>query len=63
MAGRLVRVLTELGLADLDRVGLGLSLAEAPARTALERSAAYTAYRTRLESGTTYLTTSIQQAA
>jgi single-stranded-DNA-specific exonuclease len=63
MAGRVVRVLTELGLADLDRAGLGLSLAEAPARTALERSAAFTAYRNRLESGTTFLTTSIQRAA
>jgi single-stranded-DNA-specific exonuclease len=63
LAGRLVRVLTELGLADLDREGLGLSLAEAPARTALERSAAFEAYRTRLESGTTYLTTSIQRVA
>jgi single-stranded-DNA-specific exonuclease len=63
MAGRVVRVLTELGLADLDRAGLGLSLAEAPARTALERSAAFTAYRNRLESGTTFLTTSIRAAA
>ena len=63
MAGRLVRVLTELGLASLDRAGLGLSLAEAPARTALERSAAFVAYRSRLESGTTFLTTSIEARA
>jgi single-stranded-DNA-specific exonuclease len=63
LAGRLVRVLTELGLAVLDRAGLGLTIAETPARTALERSAAFQAYGTRLEDGRTYLTSSTAKAA
>ena len=41
LAGRLVRVLTELELASLDREGPALQAAENPQRTALERSAAY----------------------
>jgi single-stranded-DNA-specific exonuclease len=63
LAGRLVRVLTELGLAVLDRTGLGLSLVEAPGRTALEHSAAFQAYRQRLEDGRTFLTSSTARAA
>jgi single-stranded-DNA-specific exonuclease len=58
LAGRLVRVLTELGLADLDRGGPALQVAESPQRTALERSAAFTAYQRRLEDGRQYLTSS-----
>ena len=57
LAGRLVRVLSELGLVHLDRAGPALTVAEAPARTALERSAAYRAYHARLEDGLRYLKT------
>jgi single-stranded-DNA-specific exonuclease len=63
LAGRLVRILTELGLAVLDRAGLGLDLAGAPARTTLERSPSFIAYRRRLEDGQRYLTTSTLKAA
>jgi single-stranded-DNA-specific exonuclease len=64
LAGRLVRVLTELDLVDLDRDGPALRVVEAPARTALEASAAFRAYRRRLEDGLSYLTThSIRAAA
>jgi single-stranded-DNA-specific exonuclease len=58
LAGRLVRVLTELGLAELDRDGQSLHAAEHPERTALERSAAFVAYQRRLEDGRQYLTPS-----
>jgi single-stranded-DNA-specific exonuclease len=58
LAGRLVRVLTELGLAQLDRDGATLCVAEHPERTALERSAAFVAYQRRLEDGRQYLTPS-----
>ena len=37
LAGRLVRVLAELDLVDLDREGPALRVVEAPERTALER--------------------------
>jgi single-stranded-DNA-specific exonuclease len=57
LAGRLVRVLAELGLAELDRAGPGLRLAGAAARTSLERSAAFRAYERRLEEGRAFLTT------
>jgi single-stranded-DNA-specific exonuclease len=65
LAGRLVRVLTELDLVVLDREGPALRIAEAPARTALERSPAFRAYHQRLEDGLTYLTsdTTRRQAA
>jgi single-stranded-DNA-specific exonuclease len=56
LAGRLVRVLAELDLVVLDREGPALTVAEAPARTALERSAAFRAYQRRLEDGLRYLT-------
>ena len=55
LAGRLVRVLTELDLVVLDPHGPVLKVAEAPARTALERSAAFRAYQRRLEDGRRYL--------
>jgi single-stranded-DNA-specific exonuclease len=55
LAGRLVRVLAELGLATLDRDGQTLRVAERPERTALERSAAFVAYQQRLEDGRQYL--------
>jgi single-stranded-DNA-specific exonuclease len=64
LAGRLVRVLSELDLVVLDREGPALRIAEAPARTALERSAAFRAYHQRLEDGLRYLTSdTIRQAA
>jgi single-stranded-DNA-specific exonuclease len=65
LAGRLVRVLTELDLVVLDREGPALRIAEAPARTALERSPAFRAYHERHEDGLRYLTsdTTRRQAA
>jgi single-stranded-DNA-specific exonuclease len=64
LAGRLVRVLSELDLAALDREGQALRLTESPARTALEHSPAFRAYHRRLEDGLRYLTSdTIQQAA
>jgi single-stranded-DNA-specific exonuclease len=57
LAGRLVRVLTELDLVALDRAGPVLKVAEAPRRTALEQSAAFRAYHQRLEDGLRFLTT------
>ena len=64
LAGRLVRVLSELGLVEIDREGQALQVIASPARTALERSAAYRAYHRRLEDGLRYLTTdTIRQAA
>ena len=64
LAGRLVRVLTELDLVVLDREGQALRLTEAPARTSLERSMAHRAYTRRLEDGLKYLTTdTMRQAA
>jgi single-stranded-DNA-specific exonuclease len=58
LAGRLVRVLAELGLVGFDRGGPALRPAEQPERTPLERSAAYRAYQRRLEDGRQYLTSS-----
>ncbi len=55
LAGRLVRVLAELDLVDLDREGPALRAVEAPERTALERSAAFRAYLRRLEDGLRFL--------
>jgi single-stranded-DNA-specific exonuclease len=64
LAGRLVRVLTELDLVVLDRKRPALKVAETPQRTALERSAAFRAYHRRLEDGLRYLTeTPIRAAA
>ena len=45
LAGRLVRVLAELGLVILEREAPALTVAESPERTALERSAAFRAYQ------------------
>jgi single-stranded-DNA-specific exonuclease len=63
LAGRLVRVLTELDLAVLDRDGPALRVAETPERTSLDRSAAFRAYQRRLEDGLRYLTSSPIRAA
>jgi single-stranded-DNA-specific exonuclease len=57
LAGRLVRVLSELGLARVDRTaGLALTVASAPARTELERSPAFRAYHVQCEDGLRWLT-------
>jgi single-stranded-DNA-specific exonuclease len=64
LAGRLVRVLVELGLVDFSAEGPALTAIENPQRTALERSAAYRAYQRRLEDGRQFLTSSdIAEAA
>ena len=63
LAGRLVRVLTELGLVDLEREATVLTVAESPGRTALERSAAFVAYQRRFEDGSQYLTSSTSRRA
>ena len=63
LAGRLVRVLAELGLVVLQREGPALTVTESPARTALERSAAYRVYQQTLEDGLTFLASSTQRAA
>jgi single-stranded-DNA-specific exonuclease len=64
LAGRLVRVLAELDLVDLDRDGPALRAVDAPERTALERSAAFRAYHRRLEDGLRFLSdTPIRAAA
>jgi single-stranded-DNA-specific exonuclease len=55
LAGRLLRVLSELGLVVLDRDGPALEVVDRPQRTALERSAAFRAYQRRLEDGRRYL--------
>jgi single-stranded-DNA-specific exonuclease len=58
LAGRLVRVLTELGLVSFDRGVLALEVVDRPQRTALERSAAFMAYQQRFEDGQQYLISS-----
>ena len=63
LAGRLARVLSELGLAALDRDGPGLAVAEPAERTSLECSAAFRAYQQCLEDGLAWLTTSVRAAA
>jgi len=63
LAGRLVRVLAELGLVILEREATALTVTESPERTALERSAAYRAYQHRLEDGLRFLASSTQRAA
>ena len=63
LAGRLVRVLAELGLVILEREAPALTVAESPERTALERSAAFRAYQQTLEDGLRFLASSTQRAA
>jgi single-stranded-DNA-specific exonuclease len=63
LAGRLVRVLDELGLVVLEREGPALTVTESPERTALERSPAFRAYQQTLEDGLTFLASSTQRAA
>ncbi len=54
LAGRLVRVLGELGLVSLDRDRPALAL-RSQERTSLERSEAFRVYRARREDGTAFL--------
>ena len=63
LAGRLVRVLTELDLVVLDREGPALRIVGQPARTALERSAAFRAYHRRLEDGRRFLSSDTHRQA
>jgi single-stranded-DNA-specific exonuclease len=55
LAGRLVRVLSELRLVDLEREGPALTVVAPPVRTSLERSPAFRAYQRRLEDGLRFL--------
>lgn len=63
LAGRLVRVLDELELVELDRSRPALTPASAPSRTELDRSSAFRAYTRRLEDGRRCLTSSAPIAA
>jgi len=58
LAGRLVRVLSELELVTLDRSEPAVTVVVAPGRTQLERSTAFRAYTRRLEEGRRCLTSS-----
>ena len=58
LAGRLVRVLEELGLVEVDPGDLAIEAVEHPERTALEHSAAFVAYQRRFEDGSQYLNSS-----
>jgi single-stranded-DNA-specific exonuclease len=55
LAGRLVRVLSELRLVELRREGPALTVDAPPVRTSLERSPAFRAYQRRLEDGLRFL--------
>jgi single-stranded-DNA-specific exonuclease len=55
LAGRLVRVLSELRLVELRREGPALTVVAPPVRTSLERSPAFRAYQRRLEDGLRFL--------
>ena len=61
-AGRLLRVLCELGLLTLDRATGAWELPPAE-RTDLDRSAAYRAYDARLQEGRAWLTSATSRAA
>ena len=62
LAGRMLRVLTELGLVALDRPRRAARL-NGSGRVALEQSAAYRAYQERLKDGLRYLEPSKAQVA
>jgi single-stranded-DNA-specific exonuclease len=51
LAGRLLRVLAELGLVAVEHAPLRVAVGGAPARTRLERSPAFRAYQLRLADG------------
>ena len=58
LAGRLVRVLAELGLVSVEQQEPAFGAIEHPQRTALEQSAAFVAYQQRFEDGQQYLSSS-----
>jgi len=60
LAGRLIRVLTELELVSLDRDLPALAIASS-APTALERSPSFRAYHRRYEDGKRYLSSANQR--
>jgi single-stranded-DNA-specific exonuclease len=60
LTGRLIRVLSELGLVSLERDVPALAIA-GTAATDLERSPAYRSYQRRLEDGTRYLTSATRR--
>ncbi|MGI8730109.1 MAG: hypothetical protein ACR2LK_09000 [Solirubrobacteraceae bacterium] len=62
LAGRVLRVLSELGLVSLDAQRMTLEVPPAE-RTALERSAAFRAYQRHYEDGSRWLTTQTAKAA
>jgi single-stranded-DNA-specific exonuclease len=62
LAGRLVRVLTELDLVTVTADPFSMSAQRSP-RVDLERSAAYVTYRRRLEEGRACLTSAMPKAA
>ncbi len=62
LAGRVLRVLAELGLVSLDPHSMTLTVPPAE-RTALERSAAFRAYQQRYEDGSRWLTMQTAKAA
>ena len=55
VAGRLLRVLSELGLAALDPAALAVTVPPPAGRTELARSPAFRAYGRRLQDGLAYL--------
>jgi len=58
LAGRLVRVLAELSLVEVERSGPSLTVLDTSTRTELERSVAFRAYGRRLDEGRRCLTSS-----
>jgi single-stranded-DNA-specific exonuclease len=63
LAGRLLRVLTELGLVELDRERSRAAVTTVQQRTELDWSPAYRAYTKRYEDGRQYLSEATQRAA
>jgi hypothetical protein len=63
LSGRLLRVLTELGLVELDRKRSRAAVTTVHQRTELEWSPAYRAYTKRYEDGRQYLNEAAQRAA
>jgi single-stranded-DNA-specific exonuclease len=63
LAGRLLRVLMELGLVELDRERSRASVTTVHQRTELEWSPAYRAYTKRYEDGRQYLSDAAPRAA
>jgi len=62
VAGRLIRILTDLRLATYDRATRTLQIDPSAPKTSLERSTAYQAYATRLSQAQAYLGGSVSKA-